>query len=257
MFPGLILFRRPTHLRFSDKKLAYHLIFVSLLSGVGYHIFFFWALKYTSPTNAALIIALNPFLTAFGEILLFKQKRHSRFYLGFILAFSGAVWVNLARDGSWQLTKPGKGELLCLLASLTWAVYTIFAKKTKNPEWDSMWINAYNYLITALLILPFVGNIFTLNYISNVSSSAWFGLFYMAVFPTAIGYTLFYVGVQRKGPAWAATFIYLVPSITAVLDFMFFRAVLSTTIILGTLLVVLGLIIGNLKVNSLKRKYSK
>ncbi len=64
---------------------------------------------------------------------------------------------------------------------------------------------------------------------------------YMAIFPTAIGYTLFYIGVQRRGPAWASAFGYLVPSITAGLDCFFFGAAFSVPMIGGTTLVVLGL----------------
>jgi drug/metabolite transporter (DMT)-like permease len=253
MFPGLIFLKRRTHPSFSDRKLVQHIIFVSLLSGVGYHIFFFWALKYTSPTSAALIIALNPFFTAFGEIVLFRQRRAFKFYLGFVLAFLGAIWVNLARGGGWQFSKPGIGELLCMMASLIWAAYTIYAKKTKHPEWDSMWINAYNYLLTAMIVFLLVGGSIAQRQVFDVSWPAWAGLLYMAIFPTAIGYTLFYIGVQRKGPAWAATFIYMVPSITALLDFIFFDAALSVALVFGTFLVVAGLLIGNVNLNYLRK----
>ena len=75
----------------------------------------------------------------------------------------------------------------------------------------------------------------------------------MAVFPTAIGYTLYYVGVQRRGPAWAATSIYLVPSFAVALDHLFFRARLSPPMVLGTLLAVTGLAIGNINTEQLRR----
>ena len=68
----------------------------------------------------------------------------------------------------------------------------------------------------------------------------------MAIFPTAIGYTLYYIGVQKKGPAWAATFIYLVPSFTANLDHLFFNAPFTVPMVVGTTLVVIGLISGNM-----------
>jgi drug/metabolite transporter (DMT)-like permease len=66
------------------------------------------------------------------------------------------------------------------------------------------------------------------------------------IFPTTIGYTMFYIGVIRKGPAWASTFIYLVPSITANLDYLFFKVTLTTSMVAGTTMVVFGLLIGNL-----------
>ncbi len=253
MFPGLLLWHRRAHPEFRDTRFLLHLGMAVLTAGVGYHIFFFWALEYTSPTNTSLIIALNPFFTAFGEVIIFKKARPSRFYLGFLLAFAGAIWVNISRSGHIDFSSLGIGELFCLIASLLWSVYTILAKLTKEPEWDSLWINAYNYLFTALLMVPFIGSSLLPSFLRSLSSASWIGLWYMAIFPTAIGYTFFYVGVQRKGPAWAATYAYLVPSITVVLDHAFFGAGLTSAMITGTILVVAGLFIGNIKAQQLRQ----
>ena len=245
MFPFLLVWQRNRHPQLFNGRYLYHLIIVVVTSGIIYHIFFFRGLQKTSPTNAAAIIALNPFFTAIGEYFVFKTKRISRFYFGFVLAFLGALWVIIARGNG--LTVPGRGELFCLIASVSWSVYTIFARKTKEPEWDPLWIAAYNYLITSLLILPFVSNIFNLEILPNIPIPAWSGLIYMAIFPTAIGYTFYYIGVQKRGPAWAALYIYLVPSLTASLDFIFFKTPFTVPLVAGSAMVVGGLIIGNYK----------
>jgi drug/metabolite transporter (DMT)-like permease len=120
------------------------------------------------------------------------------------------------------------------------------AKATRKEGWDSLWLNAYNYLLTALLILPFAGQMFTAQFWHSISTPAWLGIWYMVIFPTTIGYTMFYIGVQRKGPAWASTFIYLVPSITANLDYLFFDAIFNVPLVIGTTMVVIGLLYGNI-----------
>ena len=106
--------------------------------------------------------------------------------------------------------------------------------------------NAYNYLFTGLLLIPFAPHLFSSEFWSGIGIPAWTGLLYMVIFPTTIGYTMFYIGVIRKGPAWASTFIYLVPSITANLDYLFFKVTLTTSMVAGTTMVVFGLLIGNL-----------
>jgi drug/metabolite transporter (DMT)-like permease len=242
MIPFLLLSRRDRHPNFKEVRFLIHLLIVVLTAGIGYHLFFFKALLYTTPSNTAIIIALNPFFTAIAEIFVFKKRRSGRFYIGFTLAFTGALWINLSRNGDLVLSALGKGELYCLIAALSWSVYTILAKLTRDERWDSLWLNAYNYFFTAVFMLPFLS---VLSW-PSLSLSAWNGLMYMAVFPTAIGYTLFYIGVQKRGPAWATTFIYLVPSITVILDYFFFNAQFTIPIILGTIAVVLGLIIGNI-----------
>ena len=256
MIPGFLLFHRKAHPNFRDSKLIKHLAIVVITSGIGYHIFFFWALEYTTPTNTALIIALNPFFTAFGEIIFLKKARPFRFYIGFILAFAGAVWVNISRGGVLDFSSLGRGELFCLIAAILWSVYSIAARLTKKEEWDSLWINAYNYLFTAIFLLPFVGLGFYTSLFTSISVSAWNALIYMAIFPTAIGYTLYYVGVQKKGPAWAATFIYLVPSFTAFLDYLYFDALLTLPFIGGTILVVTGLAVGNIDRSRVKNLWN-
>ncbi len=246
MLPWLFLFHRNHHPDFKNLSYWFHLLTLVIIGGISYHIFFFWGLKFTSPTNAAIIIALNPFFTAFAEIIFFKNRRNARFYAGFIISFSGALWVNIGRGGPIDFSNLGLGELLCLIASLLWSTYAITAKATKREGWDSLWLNAYNYLLTALLLIPFTWQIFTSEFWQAISTPAWLGIWYMVIFPTTIGYTMFYVGVQRKGPAWASTFIYLVPSITANLDFLFFNALLTPPMVIGTTMVVIGLIFGNL-----------
>ncbi|MBP7865358.1 MAG: DMT family transporter [Acidobacteria bacterium] len=246
MFPGLLLFHRRRHPDFRERGFLKHLGLGVLTAGLGYHLLFFWGLKLATPTNASLLIALNPFFTALGEVAFFHHRRPGRFYAGFALAFAGAAGVIVSRGGVPRLDNLGAGELICLAAAVTWSVYTLLARSTKAPHWDALWINAYSYLVTALLLVPFCTGLLGPAALGAVPAEAWWGTLYMAVFPTAIGYTLFYVGVQRKGGAWAAAFSYLVPSLTALLDHLFFHAAVTAPMAVGTALVVGGLLLGNL-----------
>ena len=76
----LLVFHREKHPPFFHKEFVFHLGLVVITSGVAYHILFFMALQFTTPTNTALIIGLNPFFTAFAEVFILKIKRQMRFY---------------------------------------------------------------------------------------------------------------------------------------------------------------------------------
>ncbi len=239
MLPLLAGVHRAAHPDLRAPGFIRHLAIVVVFAGLAYHLLFFWALAYVSPTNAALIIALSPFFTGLAEVPLLGIRRPARFYVGFLMALAGALWVILVRgDG---LSWPGFGDLLCLLAGLSWSLYTLAAKATRDDRWDSLWINGYSFGFTALLLAPIVLPLQGAGLWRDLSATGWLGCWYMAIFPTAIGYTLFYIGVQRRGPAWASAFGYLVPSITAGLDCFFFGAAFSVPMIGGTTLVVLGL----------------
>lgn len=243
MLPALAVFRARTRLDLRDRRLFRHLVIFVVFAGLGYHVPFFLALEHTSPTNAALLISLNPFFTAFGEVLWFRRPRPRRFYVGFVIAFSGAAWVILGRGG--ELAGVGIGEVLSLGAALVWSVYTLAAKATRDERWDPLWINAYGYLGTALVLVPWLGGSLLGPAWTALSARGWAGCWYMAIFPTAIGYTLYYVGIQRRGPAWASASIYLVPSFAAAFDLLFFRTAVTAAMVLGTALVVVGLAVGN------------
>jgi len=242
LLPFLVAFRRRQHPDLTRADYLRHLAVVVGLAGIGYHLLFFWALTRASPTNAALIIGLNPFFTAVAEVVILRRVRPRRFYVGFGLALAGAAAVILLRGGA--IARPGLGELLCLLAALTWSTYAVAAGATRTEAWDPLWTNAYSYLLTALLLLPFAGIWRGQALGAGLTAKGWLGCVYMGVFPTAIGYTLFYVAVQRRGPGWASAFTCLVPPLTALLDHLFFAARLTPAMLGGTALVVLGLVVG-------------
>jgi len=246
MLPPLALWHRRQHPPFSDPKFLLHLAIVVLVGGAIYHVLFFTALQTISPTETSLIIALNPFFTAFGEVLFLRRKRSGRFYIGFALAMAGALWVNVARGGRIDFGHLEWGHLIAFAAALCWSAYALLTRVTKHESWDSLWINAWGFFLTAIVLLPVAGITLFWSDLANMSTAGWTGTLYMAIFPTAIGYTLFYVAIQKRGPGWASSYIYLVPSFTAVMDHAFFKAMLSLPMIVGTAMVVAGLLIGNL-----------
>jgi drug/metabolite transporter (DMT)-like permease len=81
--------------------------------------------------------------------------------------------------------------------------------------------------------------------ISELSREGWAASWYMAIFPTALAYSVYYAGVQRRGPSWASAYNYLVPPLTAGLDHLFFGAPINAGLVGGTVLVVIGLTLGN------------
>lgn len=56
----------------------------------------------------------------------------------------------------------------------------------------------------------------------------------------------------KRDPAWAAQYIYLVPSLTANLDYIFFKTKITASLLIGSAMVVGGLIVGNYKTGQQK-----
>ena len=69
------------------------LLFIGFIGIFGYNALFFTALKFTSATNGALIIAAVPVFTMLGAVLLGKEKWNNKSGIGLALSMIGVIIV--------------------------------------------------------------------------------------------------------------------------------------------------------------------
>jgi drug/metabolite transporter (DMT)-like permease len=80
------------------------------------------ALHLTSAANATLLVTLAPIWVAVVSVLWMGARLRKRFWLGVLLALSGALVLGLAKGARWGT---GLGELLGALASLAYGAFTL------------------------------------------------------------------------------------------------------------------------------------
>ncbi len=99
----------------------------------------FTGLQYTTVTNATLISAMTPSMTAFLAFIFLRERLTRGMAAGIALSFAGVVLI--VSHGSWEIIRHIRfnfGDLLCLAAQFSWAVYTLLAAgvlKKMSPEW--------------------------------------------------------------------------------------------------------------------------
>ena len=79
-----------------ERKDIPRLIIVSVVGIVLYQTLFMETVKYTSATNASLLISISPIFTTVFAIFLKQEKFSSRKLIGSIIAFGGAALVLVA-----------------------------------------------------------------------------------------------------------------------------------------------------------------
>lgn len=79
-----------------ERKDIPRLIIVSVVGIVLYQTLFMETVKYTSATNASLLISISPIFTTVFAIILKQEKFSSRKLIGSIIAFCGAALVLVA-----------------------------------------------------------------------------------------------------------------------------------------------------------------
>jgi drug/metabolite transporter (DMT)-like permease len=234
-------FRRPSAPgAFTPKNLL--VVFMLGLTGIlGYHVLFYYSLKYTTAGNSSLIIATDSLMTIVLAVLFLKEKMTWRKTAGIAMGFAGVVWI--VSDGA--LSKlvaegPNRGDLLALAAAFAWAVYSVLSKRVTHlyASLDLSWMT---WAVGAVLLGPFLLQRGAVHSLAAGSALGWASVVYMALFATGIGYFLYLKGIKELGAAATAKYIFLVPVYVLFLAHLFLGEPVPPFKILAAGLIIAGL----------------
>jgi drug/metabolite transporter (DMT)-like permease len=188
------------------------LVWLGLFGVVGYNIPLYAALAYTTPTNAALVNSLNPALIVLGSAMLLRERFTLLQTVGFFVSLIGVLVILTGADLSQLLhAQFNRGDLLMLVAILSWTAYSIIAKTlTGIPPISATAVSSLLGTLLLLLFVPFVEWQW-----QPMSGLAWSGILYMAIFPSIGSYILWNVAVRRLGASQAGITLHLIPVFTA------------------------------------------
>jgi drug/metabolite transporter (DMT)-like permease len=215
------------------------LIGLAIFGMVAYNSVLYYALNFTSPTNASLVNSFNPGLIAVVSTIYLREKISRIQGLGILVSFLG-VFVIMTKGNLLQIfvTHYNKGDLLMIVAIITWTIYSIIGKKlTTIPPITS---TAISGLIAAIIMAPFAiaqGLDFT-----KLSTIAVTGIAYITIFPSICSFIFWNMGVREIGAGKAAVFLNLNPVFTAAISWALGQKI-TIVQVLGGLLVFLGVYI--------------
>ncbi|MFO7766709.1 MAG: DMT family transporter [Pelovirga sp.] len=216
------------------------------LSGVfAYNAFFFAGLYWIEASRAAVIVANNPVMIALFAALLFGEKLTPRAVLGIGLSVAGAITVVIRGDLS-QLVSGGigRGELLIFGCVLSWTTYSLVGRRAMRNLSPLIAVTS-SAAAGTLLLAPFALAEGLLSQFRFYSMQAWASLIYLALFGTVIGFVWYYQGILRLGSTRAGQFINFVPIAAVTLSIGLLDEPLTSSLLLGLLLVISGLYLTN------------
>lgn len=194
------------------------LLIVLSVMGVGaYNSFQYLALQTTSAINATLIGSALPVVMLPLAVFWLHERPRWPAYLGVALSLAGVAAVIARGDvGALLRLHFASGDLIMLLAVVTWAFYTSLLKRHR-PAIPSMPFLTIQVFLGALAILPF--------YLLERAHTGDFSLTrqtvpalaYVAVFPSAVAYYCYEKGVAKIGVQVAGQFVNLTPIFAAML----------------------------------------
>ena len=205
---GLRVFRRRGNLYRRDGKMLFGL---AVVGPVMTHLFFVTGMNLSSPFHAGLIYALGPVLVLLMASWLRMELLTPAKIAGAMVAFGG---VALLGSGESPLNQENFwiGDLLLFCGACSFSFYTILAKKAA-AKYDTLTLNAFTYLIAAVLVVPILVATLPGARLQDVSPVGWAAGCFVLIFGAIIPYLLYYKALARLTAARVAFFSYLEPLI--------------------------------------------
>lgn len=216
-----------------------HLALLGLLGVFLNQILFIIGLKFTTATNAAILMVSIPvFAVGIGWLTGIEWVGASRLF-GVALAVAGAIaLLDLHR---FSLADAGiLGTFLILVNCLSYATFLVLQRPLlKVLPWRT--VIAWTFLFGGLGVVAVGGPTLAGTDKTTIDTSIWWGVAYIALFPTFLGYLLNTWAIRRSSATLAAAYTTLQPLLTALLATVFLREHLGAPQIVGFVLIATGL----------------
>lgn len=208
---------------------------------VGYHVFFFLSLKYTTATNSSLIGATNPIVTTILACIFLKDKITYKNILGILISLFGVILITTNGNISVLFNmKFNIGDILMMVAVLCWATYGVLSKKVLEV-YSPIKITSYAFLTCVIILIPLVILEKPWVYMPNTTFNGWMSVIYMAIFPSVGGYLIQQISIKKIGPTKTSLFINLVPVFSMILAFCILGESISIIKIIAGILIICGI----------------
>jgi drug/metabolite transporter (DMT)-like permease len=201
-----------------------------------------WGITYSSATNAALLIIVEPLTMLLLGPALLGERLTRREAVGATLAVLGALIV--VADGipgvTLRVLPRWRGDVLLALSGVAYGVYSLLARPVLTPA-NATAVTARSILWGAVAMAPLVALEWTAGARPAASLSALAGALYLAVVITALGYVAWNWALARMEAARAAAFLTVQPVVGAVLGAVVLGDAVSVYTAVGGVLIVAGL----------------
>ncbi|MCC7524317.1 MAG: EamA family transporter [Chitinophagaceae bacterium] len=204
-----------------------------------------WSMKYIPSGLGAVIGAASPLWIALLSTFVFKETRlNTMTIIGLLLGISGIliIFSDFLQDlfnSSFSV-----GVLLNLVASVTWALGTIFTVKNAkhiNPYFSLGWQMFLGGVV--LLTVAWFSNQYTP--LHKVDTAVWYSIFYLVFVGSIITYSAFVFALKRLPAQQVSIYAYINPIVAVIVGALLNHEKLTMIIAAGTLVTIFGIYLVN------------
>jgi drug/metabolite transporter (DMT)-like permease len=203
--------------------------------------------KLSTAAAGALITSATPAFIVLFAWLILRERASGRQWLGLGIASIGVLVVSLLGDQSAteEATNPLLGNLLLIVAAVTWALYSVLVKLNAQ-KYTAL---AITLAVTALgipIIVPVAAIELRTQTIGTITLPVVLGLLYISIASTAIAFFLWNKSFELLDAATASLLFFAQPMVGALLSAIFLGQTLGWSFIVGGGLILLGALLGML-----------
>lgn len=218
---------------------------------VAYFIFENSALQRTYSSNVSLIVATIPFMTGFISMLFTKKNFFTiKNVTGFIVSYTGVVLIIL--NGRQLEGIEPIGDLLAFGAAVMFAIYTVFMQRIK-PGYHLIQLTRKVFVYGLVVLIAYIlitNQSMTLKVVGPFQVGS---LIFLGIIASSLAFIMWNRSIQIIGSIRTNQYIYLVPVVTTGLAAMIINESITLLTIIGTILILLGLYVSEVKIKVRKK----
>ncbi|MEV5030390.1 DMT family transporter [Paenibacillus sp. LPE1-1-1.1] len=195
-------------------------------------------LKYLPAGLFSAIVFLQPVLVGLFSWMWLGEAMNGLKITGLVLGFTG-VGIICSGAGGLSGHISAAGILLALGSALSWALGTIYVKKT-GPRVDPIWLVTLQLLIGGLF-MTLLGSSF-----ESWSEVIWapifiFSLIFISIFVIAVGWLVFYKLMDSGEASKVASFTFLIPLVAILTGTLFLNEPFTFSLLIGLVFILLSI----------------
>lgn len=215
---------------------------LGLTGGTAYFIFQNMALDLTLVSDVVVLVAINPLLTTLLAAIFLREEHFTWLKVGgSLLAFGGVSLLTFYKGFVWG--DGLLGDLLAILAALSWAIYSVILKRL-NDRYSTLLITRKTFfygLVAAIPILRWQGHFTPLSTLSSASVAG--NLLFLALFCSMLAFFMWGRVTKHIGAISSNNYLYLSPVVSIVCAWVIYDERVGALGLLGCALVLLGIVL--------------
>lgn len=232
-----------------SKRDLFYLFSCSFLGVVINQILFLAGLALTTPINSSIIMAINPVAAFVFTAVILGEKISLIRGAGLAVGLTGILFLILHEGRPDLSSLTFVGNIFTLINTLSWALFTVLIKKMLEkyrPVTVMKWVFTFGMITN---IPAGFHQWSTMDWVS-VPLHAWFGIGFIVIFATYLGYLLITFGLRRLSPTIVSGYTYTQPIIAAIVASMLGQDTISILKIFSAFLIFTGVFLVSRQQNS-------